>query len=59
MVTYAMVTSYLNYCNMFHIGLPLKTSQKLQLVQNTLRFTLISLALGLFPGMVQAAGYYL
>ena len=32
-VTHALVTSRLDYCNVFYVGLPLKSVQKLQLVQ--------------------------
>ncbi|KAF7249458.1 RNA-directed DNA polymerase from mobile element jockey [Varanus komodoensis] len=34
MVTHALVTSCLDFCNAFYVGLPLKTVQTLQLVQN-------------------------
>lgn len=35
-VIYAFVTSRLNYCNMLYMELPLRSIQKLQLVQNEL-----------------------
>ncbi|KAF7247602.1 Cytosolic 5'-nucleotidase 3A [Varanus komodoensis] len=34
MVTHALVTSRLDFCNVLYVGLPLKTVQTLQLVQN-------------------------
>lgn len=34
MVTHALVTSKLDYCNALHLGLLLETSRKLQQVQN-------------------------
>ncbi|KAF7238201.1 putative RNA-directed DNA polymerase from transposon BS [Varanus komodoensis] len=33
-VTHALVTSHLDFCNVLYVGLPLKTVQTLQLVQN-------------------------
>ena len=33
-VTHALVTSCIDYCNAFYVGLPLKTVRRLQLVQN-------------------------
>ena len=33
-VTHALVTSHTDYCNVLYMGLPLKTVQRLQLVQN-------------------------
>ena len=33
MVTHALFTSYLDYCNVLYMGLPSKSFQKLQLVQ--------------------------
>ncbi|KAF7251566.1 Zinc finger FYVE domain-containing protein 26 [Varanus komodoensis] len=35
MVTHALVTSHLDFCNALYLGLPLKTVRILQLVQNT------------------------
>lgn len=34
-VTYALVTSWLDYCHSLYMGLPLRRVRKLQLVQNT------------------------
>uniref|UniRef100_A0A8C7E7H9 Reverse transcriptase domain-containing protein n=1 Tax=Naja naja TaxID=35670 RepID=A0A8C7E7H9_NAJNA len=33
-VTHALVTSQINYCNALYMGLPLRTTRRLQLVQN-------------------------
>lgn len=42
-VTYVLVLTSLDYCNVFLMGLPLKTTWKLQLVQNSAAQLLISL----------------
>lgn len=38
-ITHVLVTSYLDYYNMLSIRLPLKTTWKLQLVQNAVELT--------------------
>ena len=73
-VAHAFVTSCLGYCNMLYVGLPLKTVQKFQLVQNlgsqtpdwgqlqgayNTPVTRTALATSLFLGPIQSAGYYL
>lgn len=40
-VTDALVTSHLNYCNMTYKGLPLKTIQKQQVVQNAVAYAVL------------------
>lgn len=38
MMVHATVTSKLDYCNMLYMGLPSKTVQKLQEVQNAVAY---------------------
>ena len=72
MVARALVTSCLDCCNLFYVGLPLKSIWKPQLIQNAAAKLLVGagyrkhvtpllqpLAAKLFLGSIQSADYYL